>query len=296
MLAGFFLFLFFGGGLDPSDLLFEDETTSIFMKSLTICILALSYIYQMVKRLLAFYQFTACRQGNEITIHYGFFRKQDYTVPVSRIHALQIVQPPIARLAGRCEARIVCIGIGDAQEELTQLSLCRKKQDVLTSLAALLPEFPTASINHMRKSPKHAGTLNLCSCLSWILVCCLLPFVLMSFAVSPEDTESNLFLPAVCLFFACCILLYYLLRHFCLGFYAGNSLVLCSSGSLTKTTTLVPYSQMQHLCFKQSPLSRRFHLYHGEAYILASAANREVSLPYLTEAEKKLLARELKQW
>lgn len=67
----------------------------------------------------------------ELMIHYGFFRKQDYTIPINRIHALRILEPPIARLTGRCEVQLVCIGVGDSKEELTQLSLCRKKPPFL---------------------------------------------------------------------------------------------------------------------------------------------------------------------
>lgn len=287
------LFLFFGLDLNPSDILFEKKTTSIFMKSFTVCILVFSYIYQIIKRLLGFYQFSVYRQENELMVHYGFFRKQDFTIPIGRIHALQIVQPPIARLTGRCEARIVCIGVGDAQEELTQFSLCKKKRDVLESLAALLPEFPAASIHHMRKPPKHAKILSFCSCFCWIMVCCLFPYMLIASLGPSKAIEDASPLLYACLSLACCILLYYLFRHFCLGFYVGGSFAICSGGSLTKTATIMPYREMQHICFKQNFLSRHFHLYQGEAYILASEANRKIRLPYITEAEKKLLAQEM---
>ncbi|MCI9138042.1 MAG: hypothetical protein HFH48_10885 [Lachnospiraceae bacterium] len=47
---------------------------------------------------------------------------------------------------GLCEARIVCMGIGDNSQELTQLSLYRKKSELLQYLAGILPEFSALSI------------------------------------------------------------------------------------------------------------------------------------------------------
>ena len=58
------------------------------------------------------------------------------------------------------------------------------------------------------------------------------------------------------------------------------------TGSLTKTITLVPYSHIQHLCLRENPIFRRFDLFHGEIYILASMANRTIPFPYITESEK----------
>lgn len=293
LLAAFFAFTLLGGEFTLSDLLFEESGSSFFMKALAIVIFILTYGYQLIKRLLAFYHFSACRQGNDIIIHYGFFRKQDYTIPIGRIHGLQMVQAPFARLSGRLEARVVCIGIGDAKEELTQLSLCLKKEDVFQQLDELLPEFPVSSIDYMPKPPKHAWKLYACGCLSWVLLCCLLPYVLLLSLNPPEETGDYVFLSCICLSAACCILAYYLLHYFCLGFHGDGSFAICSGGSLTKTITLVPYSHIQHLCLKENPISRRFGLSHGEIYILASMANRTIAFPYITESEKKLLAEKM---
>ncbi len=119
----------------------------------------ITYVFQMIRHLLNFYHFSAFRQGDDIYIHHGFFRKQDYIIPTARIQALRIVQPPIVRLTGRCEARIICVGIGDNGEELAQLSLYRKKEEVYEFLRELLPEFSISSINSMHRPPKHTGKL-----------------------------------------------------------------------------------------------------------------------------------------
>ena len=289
--TGILLFLLSNKEFSLSDLIFDGKEGSFFLKVVAACIFLFTYGYQITKRLLAFYHFTACRHGTDIIIHYGFFRKQDYTIPVGRIHALRIVQPPIARLAGRAEAQIVCIGIGDSEEELTQLSLCQKKEDVFQFLGEILPEFPAASLHHMHRPPKHAGKLYACSCLFWLCICCLLPYLVMvSIDFMGKEGDSG-FLGYAYLLVGGCILLYHLLRYFCLGYYMGGSLAVFSEGSLTKTATMVPYSHMQHLCVKQNPLSQRYRLYRGDAYILASAVNREISFPYMAEEEKDLLIR-----
>lgn len=292
--TGTLLFLLSNKEFSLSDLIFDGAGGSFFLKVFAAIIFLFTYGYQIIKRLLAFYHFSAYRRGTDIIIHYGFFRKQDYTIPVRRIHALRIIQPPIARLAGRAEAQIVCIGVGDSEEELTQLSLCQKKADVFQFLAEILPEFPASSLNNMQKPPKHTGTLYACSCLFWVSICCLLPYLAMvSIHFMEEEGESG-FLGYAYLLVGACILLYHLLRYFCLGYYMGGSLAVFSGGSLTKTATMVPYSHMQHLCIKQNPLSQHYRLYRGDAYILASAVNREISFPYMEEGEKDLLIEKLK--
>ncbi len=179
----------------------------------------------------------------ELMIHYGFFRKQDYTIPINRIHALRILEPPIARLTGRCEVQLVCIGVGDSKEELTQLSLCRKKTALPPYLQELLPEFSSSLLYHMQRPSKHAGKIYFCSCLFWLLLCSLLPCGAVS------------------------------------GFHLPKK--------------IVPYGHIQHLQWKQNPVSRHYHLFHGSVFILASALNREIAIPYITEREKDLLTKKL---
>lgn len=285
--------LFFQGGLDSSDLLFSEGEHDFFTKAFTVFFLITAYGYQILKRLLGFYHFSAFRQGNDLIIHYGFFRKQDYTIPVTRIQALQIVQPPMARLTGRCEARIVCIGIGDSDEELTQFSLCRKKAEVYSRLQEYLPEFPVSSLNSMHRPPKHALILYACSCLGWMFLCCLLPFLLLTFLEIPELQGDGFFLAGACGFTALCFLLYHLLHYGCLGYSFDSSLGVFSKGSLTRTVTMVPYDHIQHLCFHQNPLSHRFHLSRGEVYILASILNRVVAFPYMTSSDQRLLVQKM---
>lgn len=277
-----------------SDLLYEEGEGSFFMKVFAAGIFIFTYGYQIIKRLMAFYHFTAYRQGNDIIIHYGFFRKQDYTIPVGRIHALRIVQPPIARLMGRAEARIVCVGIGDSEEELTQLSLCRKKEDLFQCLAGILPEFPAPSLNHMHRPPKHAGKLYACSCLCWIGICCLLPYA-VTISLGFMETQWDTFLLYAYLWLGGLLVLYHLLRYSCIGFYGESAHVLFSGGSLTKTAMVIPYSHIQHLCVRQNPLSRYYGLYRGDVYILASVVNREVGFSYITEGEKDLLVLKMKK-
>lgn len=229
----------------------------------------------------------------ELMIHYGFFRKQDYTIPINRIHALRILEPPIARLTGRCEVQLVCIGVGDSKEELTQLSLCRKKAALPPYLQELLPEFSSSLLYHMQRPSKHAGKIYFCSCLFWLLLCSLLPCGAVSGFHLPKNQEDAVFLFALLGISSLFILLYHLFRYSCLGFALDDSLALCSSGSLTRTITIVPYGHIQHLQWKQNPVSRHYHLFHGSVFILASALNREIAIPYITEREKDLLTKKL---
>lgn len=295
ILLGFAVFMgfLFWDGISPLELVTEDSDGEPILGVLTIAIFLISYGYQIVKRLLTFYHFSISRNDSNISIRYGFFRKQDYTVSVNHIHALRIVQAPIARLFHLYEAQIVCVGIGDEKEELTQLTLCCKKEILYQKLAELLPEYSMSAIGNISKPPRHTGKLYILSYFGTVIACTAVPYLIMycsGLLTTRDDVIFLLCIEGLTLF---CLLLYYLFKYRCLGLYLGDSIALFSGGAFKKTITLVPYGNIQHLDFRQSPISRLFHLFRGNAFILASLLNRVIELPYMEEQNKLMLAEKI---
>ena len=135
--------ILFSSDVSLAELLESEEDASFSGQMLAIAVLVITYGYQILKRFSSFYQFRCSRNKDKLLIHYGLFRKQDFTMPVQRINAVKIVQAPLARLLGYYEAQIICIGVGDSAEEKAQILLCQKKKDFYQQLAQLLPEFST---------------------------------------------------------------------------------------------------------------------------------------------------------
>lgn len=285
------IFLLFDGDIYLGELLWEDKNADFSMKVLAIGFIVISYGWQIVRKLLAFYHFTVFRLEHDLSIRYGFFRKQDYTIPVKNIQAVRVVQAPIARLLGLYEAQLVCIGIGDSSEELAQLTLCCKKSILYQQMSEILPEFSTVTMEHMHK-PVRKTRIIYCASLIFQLICfCLLPGCLLAcYAESIGPFLPGIFCAALFL------ILHQLLRFHCQGFYLGNTMALFSNGSLTKTIMFLPFQNIQHLCLKQDPLSRLFHLQRGSVYILASMLSREISFPYLEAEEVERLKKNMMPW
>lgn len=295
LLGAFFGFVLVSKTMTLSELLYDEQEQSFTMRVFAIGLLVITYGYQIVKRLLAFYHFSVFRQDEDIIIRYGFFRKQDYTIPVKRVHALRIVQAPVARLFHLYEARIVCVGIGDNEQELTQLILCCKKEMLYQRLAELLPEFSTPSMENVHRPPKHAGKVYASSFLSWFAAICVIPYLLMASFNVLDDAASPVIFLWIYGGISLLLLLYHLCRYCSLGFYLGDSLALFSGGSLTKTTTLVPYRKIQHLHFTQGPVSKFSHLFKGEVFILASILNRDISFPCMSVDDKEMLTEKMNE-
>lgn len=295
ILLGFAVFLGFmlWDGISPAELVTEDAGDDPILGILAIAIFLISYGYQIVKRLLTFYHFSVSRNGSNISIRYGFFRKQDYTIPVNHIHALRIIQAPIARLFHFYEAQIVCVGIGDEEEELTQLTLCCKKETFCRKMAELLPEFPSKTLDNVNRPPRHTGKLYVLSFFLGTVIACSILFLVMYCSDSLNAQEDFVFLLCMELLMILCFLLYYLFKYRCLGLYLGDSIALFCGGTFKKTVTLVPYQKIQYLDFKQNPLSGRLHLFKGDAFILASILNRIIELPYMEEKDKMMLAEKM---
>lgn len=285
------IILLSGGTISLEEMLWEHKNADFSMKILAVSILIISYSYQIIRRLLTFYHFSVSRVEDELSIRYGFFRKQDYMIPVKNIHALRIVQAPIARLLHLYEAQLVCIGVGNGEEELAQLTLCCKKTALNKQLSEILPEFSTISTDALRRSPRKSWKMHSAAFLCQLCGFCLIPAGIIPYFF--QDTAH--FIPALCGGAALFLLLYRLLKFLCQGYCLGNSMVLFSNGSFSKTITYIPYRNIQRLCLKQNPLSSLLRLQRGSVYILASMLSREISFPYLKTEDVQKLTKNMMQ-
>lgn len=272
------------------DIISENDASSS-GRFLAVLLLVITYGYSLVKQLLSFYHFCCFRQGNDLIIRYGFFRKQDFTIPLERINAIRIVQPPLARLTGRMQAQLICIGIGDSDTEKPQLTLCMKKEKFFAHLQELLPEFSTDSAREVHKLPKGSGITYLLSCL-FFLVCFSAGFWIAILSMTDGDSmDASLFVTYGIVFLF--ILLYQLLHYFSMGTCLDEKQLVIHNGTFQKQTWLIPYHKIQFVNFHQNPLCRLFNIAKGNVLILASLGDNVLSLPFIHRNEIPRLQQEL---
>lgn len=285
-----FPLLFHFGDVSFWDMISEGDT-SFSGRFLAILFLVLTYGYSLIKQLFSFYRFCCFRQGNDLIIRYGFFRKQDFTIPIDRINAIQILQPPLARLTGRIQARLICIGLGDSENEKPQLTLCMKKKEFYARLQELLPEFSTESVQTVHKLPKGSGMIHLLSCL--LLLVCFSAAFWMTALSTAEDDSALLFLVIIYGIVFCLIVLYRLLHYFSMGTHLGTEQLVIHDGAFQKHSWIIPYRKIQYVEFNQNPLHQLYGIKKGTVYILASLGNNILTLPLIRQTDVQKLQKEL---
>lgn len=273
------------GGISLWELISEDS--SFRGRLLAILLLTATYGYSLIKQLLSFYHFGCIRHGSELIIRYGFFRKQDFTIPLERINAVRIVQPPLARLAGLMQAQLICVGIGDSDTEKPQLTLCMKKEAFYAHLQELLPEFSTEEAREVHRLPHGSGISYILSTL-FLLLCFSGGFFVAVWITSKGHIPSPALITYGIVSFL--LVLYRLLHYFSMGMAPGRTQVVIHNGGFQKQIWLIPYRKIQYATFKENPVYRWFHIVDGDVYILASLGDNTISLPFTDRNEAERLS------
>lgn len=259
--------------------LISENNSGFYKRILAIALLVITYGYAFVKQLLSFYHFCCYRQGNEIMIQYGFFHKQEFTIPLERINAVQILQPPLARLTGRMQAQLICVGIGDDDAEKPQLTLSMKEDLFFAHMQEILPEFSTESIKEVHNLPKNTGIAYFFSCLSFFLLFQAGFWITVSFL--NLRTSGKLFLWICYGFGNIFIILYQLFHYHSMGTGLGQQQLTIHNGVFQKRIWMIPYRKIQFSTFQQNPICRSLGITRGKIHILASLGNNIISLPYV---------------
>lgn len=265
--------------------------TTVFAESFfaggTILLFYLSAAYSLIKDFFKFYHFRAQRIEDRIRIEFGMFERNSYEVPVSRINSIVIQKSLISRLTKRCCVDLINVGIGDEKEESTRLLLSIPDKHLAEILHRVLPEFD----DYFQENPD-AEQICPPKKIWWkhgFGACKILLIAVIAYAVirRPLSLLTGM-LPILYWLAVLALIAFYLIG--CYGSYRASKLQLhtkylaVSSGVFATTTRFVRYHKIQYMNFTESPTERLLHLQQGSIYILASAQEREISIPSL---EKK---------
>ena len=132
-----------GSGMLIDDMHGIDTTSpGKFLTSLVVLLVAVwSLIGPPVKSFLHLYDFRCMRHEDSLRLAYGLTKRQDFSIPVSKIHAVTVKQGFLARIFGYEELQIAVIGMGDDDGEVCNLSLYLKRDRIAPLMNRLLPEY-----------------------------------------------------------------------------------------------------------------------------------------------------------
>lgn len=253
-----------------------------------------SSFYGLLKDFFRYYDFRAKRVDNRIILSYGLIKRRQYVMPVDKINTVKVRARLISRIFGRQDVEVICIGVGDEDEENSLLLLSEKKEEISKILARLLPEYIIEEPELIMRKP-----CSLCSNLPGLFITGGILTVLSSLLINlalpklelPQVLQIGVIIIGIGLFIF--YFVYLLLRLKTEGVGVDEETLVLVTGAFTREVTWIPYRRIQSLGFNQGPLARHFGYATGDVSILAASSSADHSIPAVDEKLYREVQRKL---
>lgn len=241
-----------------------------------IIITLLSIGFEIVK----FYNFTIKVQDKNFNISYGLLNKKEYSIPIEKIYALKYKQGIAQQLLGVYTLEVITIGYGDEKNERAILYPIANNKFKEEFLVKMLPEMTFDG--EVKRPPKS-------SIKRFIFVRVLIPLIiLIPLYFIIKDIPVELKLSVISIITLIGILLGYLnYKNTSLGI--TEKIIITSSGSLTKTTTLIKQSSIQSIEKIQNPFQKTDKVCDYKIGIYSDKLAEVIKVRHISESlDKKL--------
>lgn len=257
---------------------------------LVLVMFAWSAIWDIAKGFVQYYGFSVKRAEDKLYIRYGLLKKVNYTIPIDKINGVKFVQTTQARLAGRCMAELINVGMGDeAKHEQSFFLLYDKKEKIEAEVERLLPEFAGCLEKEAVRQPKEVWILKLIPIL--LYTACATSIVLMGGYI--WGIRTGLFVGAAAIALSLFFLLNMILSFKVCGSSIDEDYLQIVRGCYGKQILFVKYEKIQYVELKQNFLAKHFHMQKAQIHLLASARNKDHVIPYFAEEQAEKLKLEL---
>lgn len=229
-----------------------------------------SVLHSLIRDFFVYYNFKARRKENKIYLTHGFFKKRQYTIAVDKVNAVEMVSPIFSRILGRQYVKVVCIGVGDEENENAMLLLSEKTDNMKEKLSLLLPEFVIAEPDIIKREKKSVWS-TIPGAIFVFGICITTLVMINAFnEIEIEEMWIRILIATLLVGISVLYIVSQILNFKTCGIGLGEDVLLLVQGSYSKTSTWIPYSKIQELEYSQGPILRRFGLAKGTIYILAS--------------------------
>ena len=241
-----------------------------------------SAAYGLIKKYIIYYNFRVYRDGDDLHLRYGLLKLKNYTVPIDKISAVEIVQPTLSRIFKRYQAKIVTVGVGDEGSELSNLTMAVSKEELLHQLDVLIPEFMGESIlDGMCSESRKGVAVRSVKSVKWIIM------IVVGAVVTGLLTDLPTWTLALCaaglLGF---IFLLYGLSHISAGWKKGEQALVLMQGCFTKSWTVCRYDKIQMVNLVAHPAARPMGIKRGTVHMLQMVAE----IPYMKDEQAEAIA------
>lgn len=247
-------------------------------------------LYSIIGKFFRYYNLTVSRQENRIHMKYGMLKIREYILPVEKINAIHLKQTLIGRLFKRYNVSVECVGVGDNENEIAQLTLSLKLDEIRERLSVLLPEYDLSQLEQVRPVGKRAMWHKLMRLvvIAFFVICVNVGIVIGAQMVDDFGAESldatfwiidGIVVGAILLY----TLLYSLLQVKVEAVGVCNKHLISVTGSYGKDITMMSYKKIQYVSVRKSPISRISGLVRGSVNILAGVLDSTKIVPYMDE-------------
>lgn len=262
-----------------------DTLVNIIGSLLAVAFAVMSVLQGIVKDFFVYYGFKVKRKENKIYLSHGFLKKRQYVLSVDKINAVKLVSPTISRLFGRQYVQLICIGVGDEENENSMLLLSETKENARKKLSLLLPEFVLEE-PPIKRREKRSILLQFPGILIFdilLIIGVILAAGYNLFQISVIWVRGMIIAAGLVV-----VVLHMLSLYLCFrteGIGIGEKMLAIESGSFKKVTTWVLYQKIQYMKYSQGPICRHMETAKGNIYILANILDSICGISYFRVEE-----------
>lgn len=246
-----------------------------------VVVLLFSVIQSLVRDFFVYYGFRAKRKGNKIYLAYGLLKKRKYVLAVDKVNALEVISPLVSRILGRQYVKLVCVGVGDEQNENSMLLLSGTKKEMLQKLSVLLPEFSLEEGRLVKRDRLSIFSELPRKILYFaVLVALMVVFGYKNLLDIPV-TWGIYLVYAAGIFLILVSLLNTFMSFKTEALAIGENELIVVKGCYEKNITWIPYQKIQQMEYCEGPIRRHFGLATGVVHILAKTMDSVHAITYV---------------
>jgi len=237
-----------------------------------------------------YYNYKIYRRGDTVYLQHGLIRTYRTSFTVSRINAIRIKSPLVARLLGKSCIEAEVVGLVSEGGERSRPVLCLLKDDATQQrvLRELVPEFVYE--RRPNKQPEGAKRVLLIRAAVTSLVVALAMVVpsvyvyrevaALTGVIGTPSVVLQYMLPMVAALAILAILYAAHVSYRVTEFDAGEDLFTFVNGAVDRETVVMNYDKVQMVWITQGPIARIFGLSRGIVYMLSSMGGSSVTSGY----------------
>lgn len=241
--------------------------------------------------LIKFYNFKMYRNGDSIHIQQGMLQTYRSSFKISRINAVCIKQPLLARLLKKSLIELEVVGLSDSNGKKPTICLLTNDKLIPVVMNELLPEFVYDHIS--MKQPAAAKYPILfgysIAALVSVLILSALGYASIPYLAGPDGlSSSSMVVYAFVLLAMLIVVLLFATAHYSYSireFDMGKDLFTFVNGIIDRETSIISYDRVQIIEIRSSHIARHFGLAKCKISLLSSMGERNIMSGYFPETE-----------